>query len=255
MITKYKLTTIMIFGFSTLCFAQGRTPDFAFKLEKTNYFISLSKGNAKSKNDTAFYNLFRLGKSQRIAKEIKHVVNRNTGDTIKSGSFEVIKNQIFFYLKEKNKAAILRLYTQNDKGLLSVKTAVSSFVAPSGKGTVKAPRLAYQNDTTHKHDIFNQVDIIPEFPGGINKARQYIANNLQYPDEAVENGIEGTVKAKFVIEIDGSVSNIIIENKLGYGCDQEVIRILRKMPKWKPGQLKGKPVRAAFVLPVSFKLQ
>jgi TonB family protein len=247
--TKYKLIVIIIFGFSTLCFSQGRTPDFAFKLGNTNYFMDLSKVSAKAKNDTVFYNLYRYGKPQRIAKEIKHIVNRNTGDTVKSGSYEVINNQIFFYQKEKNKATILRLYTQNAKGLLSVKTAVSTFVAPPTPAPI-APSI------TPDHTGYpSQVDIPAEFPGGINKARQFIADNLQYPEEAQEEEIEGTVRVKFVIEKNGALTNIEIVNKLGYGCDQEVIRVLKRMPKWTPAMLKGAPVRSQFTMPVSFRLQ
>ncbi|RZK55701.1 MAG: energy transducer TonB, partial [Pedobacter sp.] len=237
----------MVFVFSILAiagYAQGRTPDFAFELGKTSYFMDFSKGNPKAQNDTVFYNLYRFGKTQRIGKEIKHIVNRNTGDTVKSGSYEVIKNQIFFYQKEPNKATILRVYTQNDKGLLSVNTAVYKFVAPLNPAPI-APLPPYDN-TGHPE----QVDIPAEFPGGINKARQFIANNVQYPDEAVEEGINGTVRVKFTIEIDGSISNIQIVQKLGYGCDEEVIRVLKRMPRWTPAKLKGKYVRSYFTMPV-----
>ena len=244
---KIKLLFALL-ALSSATYAQGRTPDFAFKLGKTSYFMDFSKGNAKAKNDTVFYNLYRFGKTQRIGKEIKHIVNRNTGDTVKSGSYEVIKNQIFFYQKEPNKASILRVYTQNDKGLLSVKTTVSTFVEPSGKTPVVAERSPYDNS-----GYPGQVDIPAEFPGGINKARQFLANNIQYPDEAVEEGVNGTVRVKFTIEIDGSISNIQILQKLGYGCDEEVIRVLKRMPRWTPAKLKGKYVRSYFTMPVSFR--
>lgn len=243
---KIKLLFALL-ALSSAAYAQGRTPDFAFELGKTSYFMDLSKGNAKAKNDTVFYNLYRFGKTQRIGKEIKHIVNRSTGDTVKSGTYEVIKNQIFFYQKEPNKATILRLYTQNDKGLLSVKTAVSTFVAPLKPAPIE-PLPPYDN-TGHPE----QVDIPAEFPGGINKARQFIANNVQYPDEAVEEGVNGTVRVKFTIEIDGSISNIQIVQKLGYGCDEEVIRVLKRMPRWTPAKLKGKYVRSYFTMPVSFR--
>ena len=247
--TKRKLGLLLAFSiFTAAVFAQGTTPDFAFKLGNTNYFMNLTNGNAKAKNDTVFYNLYRSGNAKRIAKEIKHIVNRNTGDTVKSGSYEVIDNQIFFYQKEENKATILRLYTQNDKGLLSVKTTVSTFVKPSGKTPVVAERSPYDNS-----GYPGQVDIPAEFPGGINKARQFLADNIQYPDEAVENGVNGTLQVKFTIELDGSISNIEVVKKLGYGCDEEVIRVLKRMPKWTPAKLKGQFVRSYFTMPVSFR--
>ncbi|SOD18374.1 energy transducer TonB [Pedobacter xixiisoli] len=249
MIRKIKLTAIIAFGISALCFAQGRTPDFAFKLENTSYIMNLSNGKAKAKNDTVFYNLYRIGKAQRIAKEIKHIVNKATGDTIKSGSYEVINNQIFFYQKEKNKATLLRLYTQNEKGLLTLQTAVASFVGPKVTAPA-APGISPSPSTDH----LTKVDIQAEFPGGISKARQFIANNLKYPREAQENEIEGTVRVKFMVELDGSISNIEIVNKLGYGLDQEVIRVIKRMPKWAPAKNDGKPVRSYFTMPISFRV-
>lgn len=249
MITKFKLTAILVLGITAVVFAQGRTPDFWLTLGKTNYFIDLSKGKAHPINDTVFYNLYRYGNTKRIGKEVKHIINKNTGDTIKSGSFETIDNRIFFYLKQKNMPTLLRLYTQNSKGLLTVQTSVSTFVAPLKPSPIDP--LPPYNSTGHPE----AVDIIAEFPGGMEKARMYIANNLQYPDEAQENEIEATVQAKFVIEKDGTLSNIQVEQRKGYGFDEEVIRVLKRMPKWKPAMLKGQPVRSQFRMPISFRLQ
>ncbi|MFC4211856.1 energy transducer TonB [Pedobacter lithocola] len=244
---QFKLITLLILGFSTIVSAQNSTPDFSFSLGKTNYFMLLTKGNAKSKNDTVFYNLYRMGKTQRIAKEIKHVVNRTSGDTVKSGSYETKDHQIFFYLKEKSKPTILRLYTQNEKGLLSLKTGISNFVAPQLPAPF-GPVLAYDN-SGHPE----KVDVMAEFPGGINKVREFIAKNLRYPEEAQENEVEATARVKFVVEKDGSVTNIQLEKKLGYGFDEEVMRIFKRMPKWKPALLKGHPVRSQFAMPISFR--
>ena len=123
----------------------------------------------------------------------------------------------------------------------------STFVAPLKLAPIE-PLPPYDNTGNPE-----QVDIPAEFPGGINKARQFIANNIQYPDEAVEEGVNGTVRVKFTIELDGSISNIQIVQKLGYGCDEEVIRVLKRMPKWTPAKLNGKFVRSYFIMPVSFR--
>lgn len=249
MINKFKLTAILAFGVATLSLAQGKTPDFWLTVGKTNYFIDLSKGNTKSKNDTVFYNLYRYGSAKRIGKELKHVVNRETGDTLKSGSFEVMDNRILFFVKEQAKASYVNIYTQNEKGLLSLTKGVRAVNAVPRTAPI-APVPAYDH-TGHPE----KVDIPAEFPGGINKARQFIANNIKYPDEAVENGVNGTVQVKFTIELDGSISNITILRKLGYGCDEEVIRVLKRMPKWSPAQLNGKNVRSYFTMPVSFRTE
>lgn len=249
MTNKYILSAIITFGFATLGFAQSRTPDFAFSLGKTNYYLILTQGSAKAKNDSTFYNLYRMGNSKRIGKEIKHIVNKATGDTIKSGSFETKENQIFFYVKEKNKPTMLRLYSQNSKGLLSVQSAVSTFVAPQAPKPKEPESPPYHNTGQPE-----AVEIQAEFPGGINKARQFIANNLRYPEEAQANEIEATVRVKFKIEKDGSISKIEIVNKSGYGLDEEVIRVIKRMPKWTPAKSKGKVVESYFTMPISFRL-
>lgn len=244
---KYIITAILSYALSTLGFAQGRTPDFMFELGKTSYLMDLSNGNAKSENDTVFYNLYRYGKAKRIAKEIKHIVNRKTRDTIKAGSYVVSGKTISFFLKSKVNPTIQRVYTQNANGLLSVKSGVLAITPPK----VPVPPMAPVADNTGRP---GEVDIPAEFPGGIGKARQFIGNNLKYPKKAYENEIEGTIQAKFTIEADGSISNIELMNKLGYGLDEEVIRVIKRMPKWSPAKLDGNFVKSYFTMPISFKL-
>jgi protein TonB len=97
------------------------------------------------------------------------------------------------------------------------------------------------------------VECMPEFPlkGGLDA---YIAKNLKYPQKARMAGIEGIVSVTFVIEKDGSVSNIEVLKDIGYGCGDEVVRVLKKMPKWKPAMQRGKPIRNQFVENFNFEL-
>lgn len=249
MMTKLKLTAILAFGIATLSFAQGKTPDFWLTVGKTNYFIDLSKGNAKAKNDTVFYNLYRYGGSKLIGKEVKHIVNKTTGDTLKSGSFEVMDNRILFFVKENKLASYVNIYTQNEKGLLSLTKGVRAVSTVSAIAPA-VPAPAYDNTGRPE-----KVDVMAEFPGGINKARAFIADNLMYPEEAQENEVEATARVKFVVEKDGAVTNIKLEKKLGYGFHEEVMRIFKRMPKWKPALLNGKSVRSQFAMPITFRLQ
>ncbi|MES2655751.1 MAG: energy transducer TonB [Bacteroidota bacterium] len=96
---------------------------------------------------------------------------------------------------------------------------------------------------------------MPQFPGGENEMYSFISKNLYYPTLAKENAIEGKVYVRFVVERDGSIDQIEILKKLGWGCDEEVIRMIQLMPKWKPGKMKGNAVPVFFVLPVVFKLK
>ncbi|MBO7082948.1 MAG: energy transducer TonB [Bacteroidales bacterium] len=104
-------------------------------------------------------------------------------------------------------------------------------------------------------EIFTIVEEMPEFPGGMQKLADYLAKNIKYPQMARESGIQGRVFVNFVVEPDGHVSNVNVMRSLGGGCDEEAMRVVKAMPKWKPGKQRGKAVRVSYILPVNFKLQ
>ncbi len=104
-------------------------------------------------------------------------------------------------------------------------------------------------------EIFTVVESMPEFPGGPGKMMEYIARNIKYPAMARESGIQGRVFVNFVVEPDGSVSNVKVLRGIGGGCDEEAVRVVESMPKWTPGRQRGKAVRVSFNLPVRFTLQ
>jgi protein TonB len=102
--------------------------------------------------------------------------------------------------------------------------------------------------------IFVVAENAPEFPGGSDSLYAYIARNIKYPETAKKEKIEGRVFVTFVIEKDGQVSSAKILRDIGGGCGEEAIRVVKNMPKWKPGTQRGNPVRFQFNLPVSFML-
>ncbi|MFP4447291.1 MAG: energy transducer TonB [Bacteroidales bacterium] len=105
-------------------------------------------------------------------------------------------------------------------------------------------------------EIFMKVEDMPEFRGGgINGFRNYIQKNLKYPNVAAENGIEGTVFVKFVVDEDGSISNVEVMRGVDPALDEEAVRAIRDAPEWEPGKQRGKPVRVQFTIPIVFKLQ
>ena len=106
-----------------------------------------------------------------------------------------------------------------------------------------------------EEEIFQIVEEMPSFPGGEAKLNDYIAKNVKYPQIARETGIQGHVFVGFVIEPDGSISNVRLLRGIGGGCDEEAIRVVKSFPKWKPGKQRGKAVRVSYQLPVFFKLQ
>jgi TonB family protein len=98
------------------------------------------------------------------------------------------------------------------------------------------------------------VEEMPEPIEGFNTIYQFIQDNLIYPEEAKSKGIEGKVFVEFIIEEDGTISNVGILQGLHPDLDEEAIRVINMFPKWKPGKKSGKPVRCYYQLPVSFKL-
>lgn len=103
-------------------------------------------------------------------------------------------------------------------------------------------------------EIFDVTEVQPNPPGGIDGWNSYLASNLAYPSQARQMGVEGTVIVVFLINSDGSVSNVEILKGIGAGCDEEALRVVQNSPNWAPAQQKGQVVNSRMRLPVRFKL-
>ena len=106
-----------------------------------------------------------------------------------------------------------------------------------------------------ENKVFEVVEQMPSFPGGSGALMQYLSKNTKYPPVAEENGIQGRVVCSFVIERDGSVSDVRIIKSVDPSLDKEAIRVVSSMPKWIPGRQNGQMVRVKYNLPVTFRLQ
>lgn len=106
-----------------------------------------------------------------------------------------------------------------------------------------------------EEEIFTVVETQPQFPGGEDSLYNFIYSNLRYPQVAKDNAIEGRVFLTFVVEKDGSITNVKIKRDIGGGCGHEAKRVVEMMPKWIPGKQNGKPVKVQFNLPIIFKLK
>lgn len=103
--------------------------------------------------------------------------------------------------------------------------------------------------------IFQVVEENPEFPGGLEALRHFFQKNIQYPASAKEAGAHGKVFLNFVVEKDGSLTDIKLLKGLGFGCDEEALRVMQLMPKWNPGKQSGEAVRVKYNLPIQFSLE
>ncbi|MGQ1889306.1 energy transducer TonB [Thermophagus sp. OGC60D27] len=103
--------------------------------------------------------------------------------------------------------------------------------------------------------VFFIVEEMPEFPGGELALHKYLASTIEYPVIAQENGIQGRVYVKFVVNTDGSITDVEIARGVDPSLDKEALRVVKSMPKWKPGKQRGKSVRVSYTVPINFVLQ
>ena len=121
---------------------------------------------------------------------------------------------------------------------------------------VIAPPVEAPVEEEEEEVIFMVVESMPEFPGGQQALFKYLAANVSYPVIAQENGIQGRVICQFVVNKDGSIVDVVAVRSSGEpSLDKEAIRVIKSMPKWKPGKQRGKPVRVKYTVPVNFRLQ
>jgi len=119
-----------------------------------------------------------------------------------------------------------------------------------GNGTAKDGAGTDDN----KEYIAGGVDEYPEFNGGAKAWSKYMERNLRYPYQAQEENVQGKVFVSFVVEKDGSVSDVKVLRGLGFGCDEEAMKVIKKSPLWKPGKNKGVPVRVRYNMAINFQI-
>ncbi|MEO5592945.1 MAG: energy transducer TonB [Chitinophagaceae bacterium] len=144
----------------------------------------------------------------------------------------------------------------------SIMSADSSAMAKSTvrKKKGKASGIVSMDNTMKvekdKDGIYNKAEKMPEYPGGEAALSTFVENNISYPQNAIDQNTEGTVNVSFVVDEKGKVINPVATGKsAGNGLDEEAVKIIKQMPAWKPGMVKGKPVKTRLLLPVTFKLE
>jgi protein TonB len=117
------------------------------------------------------------------------------------------------------------------------------------------PAAAVEEVPEEPEKPFVVVEQMPQFPDGEKALLQYLANNIKYPPMARENGIQGAVVIRFIVTKTGTLENIQVVRGIGGGCDEEAARVVKAMPKWKPGKQGGREVPVQFTLPIRFTLK
>jgi len=149
--------------------------------------------------------------------------------------------------------------TKNDTSASTTPTTETTVkTKKTGKASASAATAPDKSLKMQKDKIgyYNYTEVAPVYPGGQTALETYINNNITYPQDAIDNNVQGTVSVQFAIDENGNVSQAKeIGNKLGYGLDEEAVRIVSQMPKWTPGQVSGKSVKAWYTLPITYKIE
>jgi len=187
-----------------------------------------------------------------LPDSVSIAVNLTPPETPETKIEKVIKPKVVI-----PKSDNLNLQASDDKKDVIEKGNVDVVINKNGKpeGVDSMPPtigVNIETPPTPPSDPMPFVDQMPEFNGNLFK---YLKDNLQYPRSAIENGTSGTVVLQFVVENDGSIGNLKILNPIGDGCTEEAIRVVKSMPKWKPGKNHGEPSRVLFNLPVKFTIK
>lgn len=135
------------------------------------------------------------------------------------------------------------------------ETAIATTEETGAAVEVKYVPVEVEEEEPEEQTIFQVVEVMPEFPGGMAECLKYLGKNIKYPTIAQENGVQGRVIVQFVVNQDGSIVDPVVVRSVDPYLDKEALRVIMTMPKWKPGMQRGKAVRVKYTVPVTFKLQ
>lgn len=151
-------------------------------------------------------------------------------------------------VEDLKEAVVAKETVEGDPNATEIIIAPDAVIAAPSKGTVVEAAPVEEK-------IFTAVEQQPEFPGGAAEMYKYLSKNIKYPGAASRANVSGRVFLQFVVGTDGSITDIEVVKGIGFGCDDEAIRVVKGMPKWNPGKQSGRPVKVKYTLPVNFQLE
>ncbi len=192
---------------------------------------------------------------------VKRAVGSGYQSFANSLNHSKLKKRVTMMYKEKTSLR-RRLFALALIPAIGAGIAVTSIPAVAGAlESLATVSEATASSTTEKvkpaedKEIYKSVEVLPEFPGGLEALLNYLSRNIRYPEEAHNANEQGKVVVKFVVDKDGTVCDAEILKGVSESLDKEAIRVVESMPKWTPGTVKGQPVDCFFTLPINFKLE
>ena len=193
-------------------------------------------------------------------KEIKE--EKKDEPEVEKIEVERVKSSVAFTVPEIKKDDEVKedqeMKSQDD--LAETNTAIGAFTVEGNDETAEVkhveekiaePEPVKEEETK----VFDVVEQMPSFPGGPSALMQYLNSNIKYPVVAEENGVQGRVVCTFVVEKDGSITDVRVVKSVDPSLDKEAMRVVKGMPKWIPGKQNGSAVRVKYTVPVTFRLQ
>ena len=178
---------------------------------------------------------------------VAHETQKFTAPVIKKDELVKEENQVKQMDKLDEKVAV---GTENKEGTKDrLAEAVRSDIAVAAPPPPPAPKPEVSNK------VFDVVEEMPHFPGGAAALQAFLSSNTKYPVVAQENGVQGRVIVSFVVERDGSITDVRVVRSVDPSLDREASRVVRSMPRWSPGKQNGSAVRVKYTVPVVFRLQ
>ena len=208
---------------------------------KNENVTEISALNQPKKKEAKVERKVQVEEKKEVVKEVKSSI-KFTAPVIKKEEEMKTQDQI---MQTNTAIGALDVKGNSDQGeILKVTQRVETEPVKA-----EAPKPEVENK------VFDVVEQMPSFPGGQGALMQYLANNIKYPVVAQENGVQGRVVVSFVVERDGSITDVQVVRSVDPSLDREAQRVVKSMPKWIPGKQNGQAVRVKYNVPVSFRLQ
>ena len=219
--------------------------------------VAIENAMPKQTVNTADIELSKLAQKKEAKVERKEPVKVEMEKVV-----EKVKSSVKFTAPEIKKDDEVKpedeIKSQDD--LSKTNTAIGTFDVKGNdeaEGEVLKAKEVVVDEKPKEEEtkVFDVVEQMPSFPGGDAELMKFLSSHIKYPVVAEENGIQGRVIATFVVERDGSISDVKVVKSVDPSLDKEAIRVLKSMPKWIPGKQNGSAVRVKYTVPVTFRLQ
>lgn len=195
-------------------------------------------------------------KYKEVVYEFKEFTETKKTEEIKKPEEKIIKKPSSGSSKSYTNVMVKDTAESDSVPTQDVLALVNTSGSGKGKDTVETDvPFDGRNVSATDTKVHSYAEVMPQFPGGQDALVRFLSANIKYPADARENNVQGTVYMSFVIDKNGKVTSMQLKRGIGYGCDEEAMRVLSKMPDWEPGKMDQHPVNVQFAIPISFRLQ